>query len=343
MFVIVRDEDVPTVAGAVGAVAQEAGLEQREDDDALGVLAMMGSPQVRVSQAEGQVVIEGLDTLDLAEGDEWAASLAKACSAEVIAIEGAEVGLLVHVHDEEAEPTITILRKGNRWDTSAIAFLADEEAGETALTQGILADDLDDLAAKILGHLGATPTDDAVSLFFQDPLEEEGEGLRVDAYPAVHLEGKVGGPVVASGPVYAVSLEGVPEVEGLRLVFGGDALPQVEIEAVEIGVRTRGANDLVLRRVTPSHADEESVIFLVPDAYLASTQQGLPPLDGSDLFSSMQALMSATGNSMLNTMTVRPIAKGKVAGSALLTLVVGVLDGSTLPTAEGEALVQVRA
>ena len=260
----------------------------------------------------------------------------------MIAIEGAEIGLLVHVHDEEAEPTITIMRKGNRWDTAAIAFLADEDAGETALAQGIVADDLDDLAAKILSHLGATPTDDAVSLFFEDPLEEEDEGLRVDAFPAVHLEGKVGGPVVASGPMYAVTLAGVPEVEGIRLVFGGDALPQIEIEAVEIGVRTRGAHELVLRRVTPSHADDESVIFLLPDAYLASAPQGMPQLDGGDLFSSLQALMSATGDSMLNTMTVRPIAKGKAAGSALLTLVVGALSGSTLPTAEGEALVQVR-
>src|SRR3954453_7593060 len=109
MFVIVRDEDVPTVAAAVAAIAQEEGFEEQEDDDTLGVLAMMGGPQVRISQTDGQVVIEGLDTLDLAEGDEWAASLSKACSAEVIAIEGAEVGLLVHVFDEEAEPSITVM------------------------------------------------------------------------------------------------------------------------------------------------------------------------------------------------------------------------------------------
>ena len=342
MFVIVRDEDVPTVAAAVAGIAEEEGFAQQEDDDTLGVLAMMGGAQVRISQTEGQVVIEGLDTLDIAEGDEWAESLSKACSAEVIAIEGAEVGLLVHVYDEEAEPSITIMRKGTRWDTAAIAFLADEDAGETALQQGILANDLDDLAAKILGHIGATPSEDAVTLFFQDPLEEETEGLRVDVFPAVHLEGRVGGPVVASGPVYGVSLAGVPEVEGLRLVFQGDALPQVAIEAIEIGVRTRGAHELALRRVTPSHADDDSVIFLVPDAYLASTQPGIPQLDGGDLFSSLQALMSATGDSMLNTMSVRPIATGKAAGSALLTLVVGALGPATLETAEGEALVQVR-
>lgn len=330
MFVIVRDEDVPTVTEAVGAIADDAGLERIDPDDVLGMLAGMtgGGAQVRISQTEAGVVLEGLDTLDLAEGDEWAASLGKACSAEVIAIEGAEVGLLVHVFDEEAEPPITVVRKGNRWDTAAIAYLADEEQGEEALARGITADDLDGLADRILHFLGATPSEEeAVTLSFRDPLDDEEEeepGLSI-ALVANELRGRVSAPVQAVGPLARVQLAGVPEVEGLRVVVRGDALALASIEALEAHVRTRGATDVALRTIAPSHADDEAVVFLLPDAYLASTSSAMPALDGADLFSSMQALMSATSESMLNTLVLAPLARGKAAGSASLELVVAAI------------------
>lgn len=331
MFVIVRDEDVPTVTEAVGAIADDAGLERIDPDDVLGMLAGMtgGGAQVRISQTEAGVVLEGLDTLDLAEGDEWAASLGKACSAEVIAIEGAEVGLLVHVFDEEAEPPITVVRKGNRWDTAAVAYLADEEQGEEALARGIVANDLDELAERILHFLGATPSaEEAVTLSFNDPLgdeeEEEEPGLSV-ALVANELRGRVNAPVQAVGPLARVQLAGVPEIEGLRVVVRGDALALASIEALEAHVRIRGANDVVIRTLAPSHADDEAVVFLLPDAYLASSSSGMPALDGADLFSSMQALMSATSESMLNTLVLSPLARGKAAGSAELVLVVAAL------------------
>lgn len=330
MFVIVRDEDVPTVTEAVGAIADDAGLERIDPDDVLGMLAGMtgGGAQVRISQTEAGVVLEGLDTLDLAEGDEWAASLGKACSAEVIAIEGAEVGLLVHVYDEEAEPPITVVRKGTRWDTAGIAHLADEEHGEEALARGITANDLDELAERILHFLGAAPSaEEAVTLSFNDPLgdeEEEEPGLAI-ALVANELRGRVNAPVVAVGPLARVQLAGVPEVEGLRVVLRGEALALASIEAIEAHVRTRGASDIVIRTVAPSHADDEAVVFLLPDAYLASASPGLPALDGGDLFSSMQALMSATSESMLNTLVLSPLARGKAVGSASLELVVAAI------------------
>lgn len=330
MFVIVRDEDVPTVAKAVSALADDGGFEA-VTDDGTDLPPFGGTLMLRISQAEGQVVIEGLEALDLGDGEEWARDLSTACSAEVIAIEGAEVGLLVHVYDEEAEPPISVVRKGNRWDTSALAPLSDTEEGEAALAKGLIAKDLDDLAAQVLAHLGATPTDDAVTLRLFDPLqadddEEDAEpGLQIDLFQASEVRGKVKGPVTAVGPLFAVRLEGVPEIEGVRIVFQGEALALAEIEAAEVHVRTRASNDLVIRTLTPSHKDDDAVIFLLPDAYLASATTEIPMLDVGDLFSSMQALVNATSDSMLNTLVVSPIAKGKQVGSGSLTMIVAAL------------------
>src|SRR5687768_9303629 len=113
MFLLVRDEDPPTVAAAVRAYAEEEGLvpidlEDRARDP-LAMLSVITGPRVIISAHEGQVAAFGLDTLDIADAEEWGAAISEACASEVVVFEPAPDGVRVYVFDDgELDETIEV-------------------------------------------------------------------------------------------------------------------------------------------------------------------------------------------------------------------------------------------
>src|SRR5262245_59834831 len=99
MFLLVRDEDAPTVAAAITAHADEGWLEPVDvgapSDDPFAMLAVLGGPRVFVSVSDEQVVVSGLESLDLGVPEEWGTALSTACETEVVAIDAADDRVIV--------------------------------------------------------------------------------------------------------------------------------------------------------------------------------------------------------------------------------------------------------
>ncbi len=358
MILIVRDEDTPTVAAAINAFADEEGLESvpleslAQSQNPFDMLGVLAAPRVLVAMSGEQVVVTGLESLDIAEPEEWGASMSSSCDAEVIVVDVADDGLHVGVFDDgEPEETIHVAWKpGGKTDTSALATLADDDEASAALEKGISADAVSDLLAKVLDLLGAASPekDSVVMLAFHDPLDEE-EGadadvveapaLVVEALPAASLEGKVGGPVTSiRGTVFGVTLVGAPETEGVRIAVGGDALSLFAVDSIEVDLRRRGGYE-ILRRVvkldeqTKTNASAASgkgvLVIDLADAFLERINEGPPQIDMTDLFSSMQRLMSAGNERIGNTIMVQINGTGLRAGEATLTLEAQAMNASS--------------
>jgi hypothetical protein len=287
MFLIVRDEDVPTVAAAVQAFAVEEGLEPDE-----------GGVRVVVAMGEESVVVSGLEGLDIADADEWAKHLSDVCGTEVIAVEDGEV-LVFDAGEQEDEPDVPEL-------------------------DGV--DSVEELLARF--KVGG----EAVTLSFRDPLDER---FQVEPLLGVTLSGRVGTEVMSPlGHAFGVTLTGADEVEGCRLEIGGEALALLDVEAIEVDFRTRQRERIALRLVP--ERTERGLAVVVEGAYLERVDLAPPQLDLSDMFSSMQSIMSATENQQENTLLVAVIARGRAAGAAEL-----VLTASSESVAEGEGAVPV--
>lgn len=361
MILIVRDEDTPTVAAAINAFADEEGLESvpleslAQSQNPFDMLGVLAAPRVLVAMSGEQVVVTGLESLDIAEPEEWGASMSSSCDAEVIVVDVADDGLHVGVFDDgEPEETITVAwTPGAKADTSALATLADDDEASAALEKGISARTVSDLLAKVLDLLGAASPekDSVVMLAFHDPLDEE-EGadadvveapaLVVEALPAASLEGKVGGPVASiRGTVFGVTLVGAPETEGVRIAVGGDALSLFAVDSIEVDLRRRGGYE-ILRRVvkldeqTKTNASAASgkgvLVIDLADAFLERINEGPPQIDMTDLFSSMQRLMSAGNERIGNTIMVQINGTGLRVGEATLTL-----EAQAMSSAVGES------
>lgn len=331
MFILVRDEDPPTVAAAIEAFTDEAGLERVEvevtPDNPFAMLGALALPRVVVSASDDQVCVSGLEVLDIAEPDEWASSLSASCESEVVAIVPTESGLHVYVYDggEADEDFAVQLDPSGVTKADRLVDLAETEAGEQALTAGIRADDVEGLLAGVLAALGVQPpSEDAVILTFRDPLEGAQEpGLNVAS--AGDLEGAVARPVAAGGSGFEITLSGFAEVEGVRLALSGDGLELVGIGVIEIVMRKRNAADVEVRKIVPE-VDEGSFVIDLPDAYLEETQAGGLD-DGGDLFGTLQRMMSAGESMRLNRLSVSFNAVGMAAGEGTITLTASALGG----------------
>ena len=348
MFVLVRDEDPPTVAAAVRAFAEEEGLEPVESEtkpsNPLEALALLGGPQVLIAQATDQVFVGGLESLDIFDAQEWGEQLSLGCEAEVLVVDPASDGVRVYVFDEgELEDTIEILLDpSGRTKSPELAELTDSEAGAKELTAGIVASGIEQLLPAVLRCLGVESNPEgALSLVFHDPLgddeEEQEPGLIVEPLPAAELVGRVGSDVASPhGSAFAVVLIGVDSLTGVRLELTGSALDLVAIDEIQISLRAEGANELSQRTLS---AKDGELVFDLPDAYLERVDFAAPTIDMTDLFSSMQRMMSSGESQVLNTLTVFVSGIGRAAGEGELTLEASPLEGDL---AGAEASIPVR-
>ena len=344
MFILVRDEDPPTVAAAIEAFTDEAGLERVEvevtPDNPFAMLGALTLPRVVVSASDDQVCIAGLELLDIAEPEEWASSLSASCESEVVAIVPTDGGLHVYVYDggEADEDFAVPLDPSGVTKAPRLVDLAESEAGEQALAAGIQARDVEGLIAGVLAALGVQPPgEDAVILTFRDPLEGQQPGLNVSS--AGDLEGAVARPVAAGGSGFEISLVGFAEIEGVRLALSGDGLELVGIGVIEIVMRKRGAAEVEVRKIVPD-VDEGSFVIDLPDAYLEETQA--PGLDaGGDLFGALQKMMSAGESMRLNRLSVSFNAVGMAAGEGTITLTATPIGDGEIPAGSGEVHVVI--
>jgi hypothetical protein len=365
MFLLVRDEDAPTVAGAIRAFAEDEGLvpidlEDRVQDP-LAMLAVLTGPRVLVSATDDQVAAFGLETLDIADADEWGAAISRACSSEVVAFEPAADGVRVYVFDDgEVDETIEVaLHRSGRTRAPTLVDLTDDEEGKRALTDGVVASTGPDLASGLLRAFGISgPGQDAMMLGFVDPLDEddsdEGDDdvdaepstgrLLVDAVPAAELNGREGGSVTSlNGSLFAVFLEGGTSVEGVRLELFGDGLALFEIETLDLVLRARGAEEREPRQLKLEGGPKDGpIVVTIDDAVFERIDEQLPMVDPTDMFSTMQRLMNAGNARQHNTMIVDVRGIARKVGEGSLELRVSALADDTILAGEASVPVHVR-
>lgn len=356
MFLLVRDEDAPTVASAIRAFAEDEGLVpldlEAEAQNPLAMLSVLSGPRVLVSADADQVTAYGLETLDIAEPDEWGEAISKACSSEVIVFEPASDGVRVYVFDDgELEETIEVpLDPSGRTRAPALVDLTDDEEGRKALENGIDARAAAELVPGLLRAFGARgPGQDAAMVAFVDPLDEERDDdedaepvaprLIADALPAAEMNGRVGGSVDSlNGSLFVVHLEGGGPVEGVRLELSGDALALFDVSGVDVTFRTREADERELRSLDINPVAEPKIVITLEDVFLERVDIHLPMIDPTDMFSTMQRIMNAGDARQRNTMVIDVRGTAKAVGEGSLELRVSALNGTVDPS---EAIVPV--
>jgi hypothetical protein len=347
MFLIVRDEDVPTVTAAINAYASEEGLDPANDvepNNPLALLATLSRPRAFVSMSDDSVLVSGLESLDIAEADEWANRISTACSAEVIALDVAEDGVRVFVFDDgEKENEIEVALGSTGRSTSGLRELAELAFGDEerqALEEGLIASSTDELADGILRCFGVESSgEDGVILSFSDPIDDQAT-LQVEPVPGAILTGTVGSEIQSPfGYAFAVSLVGGAAVEGCRLELGGDALPLISVDAIDVSVRARDTDDRGTRRVVPEITSDGRFVAVLDDALLERVDMAVPSFDVTDMFASMQRLMSSTEAQQRNLLLVGISARGLRVGSGDLVLTVSATAGEA---AAGEGAVSVK-
>lgn len=358
MFLMVRDEDIPTVTEAVTARAEAAGLESvdvgADVQDPFAMLAVLTGPRVMVAQGEEQVVVTWLASLGLGGAEAWGRALSEACGAEVLVVEAAERGARVEVWDDgtldEAFDVPLARGKGGGAPgltrAPALAYLAATEDGERALEDGLEARTVDELVQRLAEALGAgdTEAEGATLLAFRGDAESDDEpALVVAPMVGAMLDGEVGGSVASmiGQPVFGVTLAGAPEVRGIALELDGDALDLVAVDEVDVGFRlASGERD---GRTLPVPAGERPIVLRLPDAVLEHVPDGMPDFDPTDMFATMQRMQAAAEARVANTLAVLPRGKGLRAGEGRLVLRARALGDPALAAGEAHVPVRVRA
>jgi hypothetical protein len=351
MFLVVRDEDAPTVAGAINAFADEEGLEPIDLDaqaqNPLAMLSLLAGPRAVVSSSGEQVVAYGLESLDIADAEEWGTAISTACETEVLSIEPAADGIRVYVFDggELDEQLDVALDSSGRTRAPQLVELSDVEDGKRELANGIVASNIEQLLQGVLRCLGVSgPGDDAIMLSFVDPLDDEDVAqepqLVVATLPAAALTGKVGEGVSSQyDNLFTVSLQGSEPIEGVRLSFSGDGVALVHVDRVDVTLRTRGAHEQQTRSVDVEPAADGTVVVDLADAFLERIDARPPALDMTDMFATMQRLMSAGDAQQLNTLLVNVSGTAARAGEGSLELTASTAN-EAIPA--GAATVSVR-
>lgn len=320
MFLLVRDEDGPTVAAAINAFADEEGLEpidlEGSAQNPLAMLSVLTGPRVLVAHAESGVAVFGLESLDIADPEEWGSEISASCETEVVVLEVLEDGVRVHVYDggEEDEVLDVPVDPSGRTRCAPLADLVDGDDGRRELEEGVLAKTSVELATGILRSFGVTgPGEDALTLSFVDPLDEEEEASpRLDVAPLADLPDDKGGVLQS----FAVTLRGQDAIEGLHLELSGSALGLVVVREIEATGRAKGSND----PVTLSSEPGETALDL-PGMFLERVDVAPPTFDLGDLFSTMQRLVGAGDAQQRNTLfvTVRATRTGGGKGALVLS------------------------
>lgn len=346
MIVLVRDEDPPTVAAAITARADEEGLEAvdvaAQADDPLAMLAVLAGPRVFVSSSHEQVVVAGLESLDVATPEEWGTALSAACESEVVVVVADDAGVVAWVFDGgELDERVDVRHDASgRTTAERLADFAASEEGRRDLERGLVAPDVEALFDGVLRCLGATSTaDDTIALAFRDPLAASGEepSLVVEPLPAASLEGRVGEPLASMHEsVFGVTLAGVDEALGVRLELDGDALSLAAIDSIDVWLRVRGAHERERRTIACAGPP---IVVELPDAFLERADAAAPAFDPTDLFGTMQNLMSAGEDRVRNTIGVAPRGTGRRAGEGALVLRAYSLGGAL---GGGEAAIPLR-
>ena len=351
MFLLVRDEDARTVAAAINAFADEEGLEPidlaAQEQNPLTMLSVLTGPRALVSASGDQVVALGLESLDIADADEWGSALSAACEAEVIAVDADPDGVHVYVFDggELDERIDVALDPSGRTRAPALAELTESEEGRAELGRGIAASSVEQLLQGVLRCFGVTgPGEDALMLAFLDPLDEDDvetePSLAVEPLPGAMLEGMAGAPAESPyGDLFAVSLQGADSIGGVRLALSGDALALLDVDAVTVTFRVRGAHQLQTREMEVSASPDGVITVTLDDAFLERVDLRPPALDPTDMFATMQRLMSAGETQQLNTLLVSVSGVVRKSGEGMLELTASSLAGAV---AAGEAAVPVR-
>lgn len=348
MILLVRDEDVPTVAGAVAARAAEGGLvpapRPELGDDPFALLGILTGPRAMVAQAPDQVVVTWLPSLDLGEAAEWGAALSRACAAEVVTVEARDRGARVEVYDEgELDEAFDVpLGKGGTTRAPALAVLATTEEGEAALEEGLAARTPEELVQALVAALGGAEAsaEDAELCVFEAPEEEVAPALVVAPAVGGLLEGAVGGPVASmlGQHVLGVSLVGAEALVGVRLELRGDALALIALDEVEVLLRTPGGTERE-QRTLPVAREGDGCVVTLPDALLEAVPEGLPDFDPTDMFATIQRIQASAEARVQNTLTVLPRGRALRAGEGRLVLAASPLGGDV---AGGEGVVPVR-
>jgi hypothetical protein len=349
MFLLVRDEDAPTVAEAIDAYAREEGLEPvdlaEQADDPFAMLSVLGGPRVLVSASGDEVAAFGLESLDIAEPEEWGEQISRACSAEVLAFEITDGGVRVHVFDDgELEEAIDVaLDPSGRTRAPQLADLSDSEDGKRELASGVIGGTPADLARELVRCFGVSgPAEGAVMLAYVDPLDhEEDPRLAVDAIGGIGVQGAVGGPAASpDGSLFSVTLRGAPGAVGVRLELSGDGLALVDVDHLDLVLRVQGGGRTE-RRIAPdaSHRTGDGrIVLTLDDAVLEPAELSPAGLDMNDMFAALQRIVGAADAQLENTILVGVRGTGRRAGEGSLVLRAAALDDAI---AAGEAAVAV--
>lgn len=182
MLLILRDEDVETVASAITAVALQRGLEPVEPgtqgEDLLSIAASLLGPRVVLAQGEDFVLVDGLASLDVGDADVWGEALSGACGNEIVAIEPAADGIRVAVFDDgERDASIALdLDPSGAVRSPALAEIAPTDEAAAELCAGVAAVNGVELAAHVLRLFGAGQealVGEPMTLSFFDPSEAD--------------------------------------------------------------------------------------------------------------------------------------------------------------------------
>lgn len=187
MLLLLRDEDVPTVASAITAIALQNGLEPvdtAEQNDLFAIAAVLTGPRVTLAAGEEFVIADGLATLAIGDVDEWGTKLSAACGNEVIGIAPGSDGISVHVFDDgDVEEVIPILLDPSGVTRApALAEIVPTEEAAAAWEKGIAALNAVELSEHVLRSFGATPPsfyDHTDVLAFARPGDDD-DGMVVD-------------------------------------------------------------------------------------------------------------------------------------------------------------------
>lgn len=163
MLLLLRDEDVPTVASAITAIALQNGLEAVDDaeepQDLLSVAARLVGPTVMLTPGEDFVIAGGLDSLGIGDASVLGEALSAACGNEVLAIAPTGDGIRVLLFDDgDLDEDIAVnLSHTGKTTSPELAEIAPTEEAEAELRNGLSVVNAIELAERVLALFGASP------------------------------------------------------------------------------------------------------------------------------------------------------------------------------------------
>ena len=173
-----RDEDVPTVASAITAMALQRGLlpiGEDEPQDLMSIAAMLMGPRVVLGAGEDFVVASGLESLEIGSTDEIAEALSRACETEVVAIipTGDGIRVVVFADGDREEDVPVDLGASGKTTSPELAEIAPTEEAAQELASGVSAMNAVELAERVLqlfgGPLESFATEPTTLAFRGDP------------------------------------------------------------------------------------------------------------------------------------------------------------------------------